>query len=591
MIVAMQEPPKPPSWTFDQSTPTPNHVGPARVVPGAPGSAIWGHAPFRPAIPYRTPVWLYVVVAIIFAGVVVLQRPVPADPLEIAQLKSGDLVRRESFSIETLLGKMLLFIRGGNPSPPSTPPGSPAASQDPALTILESLEEQAKASEYAQDKFRAAVFVGEFKDLALMRTRFDELAPTLSPTSDLHKDIETVKALYDEAEHRADRTRAASSSPPAPPSEADVAALIDRHGWVGKLAATAPKTWGGSSSLRTTAPPAPAPATPPVDAAAASAPSAPATAATPIAASLAGFRDQSANDGVAVVVIFIVFGLLILFAFLAGIVLLIVGFVLASAGRLARWNTPWRDDFAELEPQLHNGRVWLETFGLFVAGFLLLLGLRAVIPYQQLGLSPIWFVLLSQWLLVVTLFWPVVRGMPWLMFRALVGWHRGRGFLREVSFGFLAYLAAVPVYIFVAFLVVLVMLIYQTLTGSKPVPPGADKIIDLASGSPLQLAMVFLLATVWAPFVEETVFRGCLHRFVRGKLGAAAAIIITAIAFAAMHGYMFQQLLLIGVLGAVFSFMREQRGSLIPSMTAHFIHNSVVFTLISLIVGFGSDVN
>lgn len=536
--------------------------------------------PFAPQpgrIP-RVPFWLYLVVLLLFAGVVILQRPLVADPQTLAKLKSGELIEPESFSIETILGKLLLVVRGTTGPVPVSPSASPTAvSADPAVTILQSIDEQAKTTESAQAIFRAAVMHGEFASPAEMTQRFEMLRPQLASDSKLHADISTVTALYSLAEYRrttrvpgTDPTAPSSITTPAPPADPDVQALIDRHGWVGKLAASAPDEWVAAPKL---------------------APGASGGSSVPMTthSAVTTFRSDSFSDGIALVVIFAAFGSVIIIALLSGFVLLIVGAVMAASGRLPRYATPWRDDFPQLSPSMRSARVWLETFGLFVAGFLALLLVRDAIPYQRLGIDPLWFVLLSQWTLVLVLFWPVVRGMPWVMFRALVGWHRGRGLGRELAYGFLAYLAAIPVYFFFALLVVLLMFLYQAVTGQKTPPPSTDRLTGLASGGVLQLLMVILLASVWAPLVEETIFRGCVYRFLRGKGGSVVAVTLSSLAFAAMHGYMFQQLILVGVLGAVFAFMREQRGSLIPSMFAHALHNTVVFSLITLLVRFGGD--
>ncbi len=575
-----------------QSTPPPSaSAWTSRPLhPGVPT------VPLRPSVltndrPARVPFWLYVVVLLIFAGTVLMQRPVPMDPKQLADLKSGEIVRPESFSIDSLLGKLMLFVRGtGSPPVPTGVSTSTPSADDLPGMILKSVDDQAAATELAQDLFRAAVLAGEFKGFAEMKSRLDALTPKLSPTSDLHQDSATVTALYAIATDRALRGTSGISPPPHQPgangtslimpSDADVQALIDRHGWVGKLAATAPQAWDTSTSS-------PAPATP---SSASSASIASPLGTPPPTAALTDFRSISASHGTALMVVFTVFGGVVLLSLFTGFVLLITGVVLAASGKLPRWPTPWRDDYPELSPALRSGRVWLETFGLFIAGFLALLLLRDLMPYQQLGIDPLWFVLLSQWVLVLVLFWPVVRGMPWRMFRALVGWHRGRGLPHEIGFGFLAYLATLPVYVFCALLVVLLMLLYEAISGHTPAPPSTDRLTGLASGGPLQLAMVVLLASVWAPLVEETIFRGCVYRFLRGKAGSVVAAVLSSLAFAAMHGYMFQQLMLVGVLGAAFALMRAHRGSLIPCMFAHCLHNTVVFTLLALVVGFGSDV-
>ena len=58
------------------------------------------------------------------------------------------------------------------------------------------------------------------------------------------------------------------------------------------------------------------------------------------------------------------------------------------------------------------------------------------------------------------------------------------------------------------------------------------------------------------------------------------AALVSALMFGLMHGY---NILLLGpviTLGFVFALMREWRGSLICTMTAHFMHNATSLALV-----------
>jgi len=90
---------------------------------------------------------------------------------------------------------------------------------------------------------------------------------------------------------------------------------------------------------------------------------------------------------------------------------------------------------------------------------------------------------------------------------------------------------------------------------------------------------------LWAPVVEESIFRGALYRHTRWRSGAIVAGLLTAFVFAIMHGYAVIQLLMVGLLGVVFALMREWRGSLIGPMVAHFTHNAIVMTFVILLFG------
>jgi membrane protease YdiL (CAAX protease family) len=83
---------------------------------------------------------------------------------------------------------------------------------------------------------------------------------------------------------------------------------------------------------------------------------------------------------------------------------------------------------------------------------------------------------------------------------------------------------------------------------------------------------------VWAPLTEEAIFRGALYRHLRGRAGTAVCTIATALVFGLMHGYALPLLIPIITLGVIFALMREWRGSLVASITAHFLHNATVLT-------------
>jgi membrane protease YdiL (CAAX protease family) len=82
--------------------------------------------------------------------------------------------------------------------------------------------------------------------------------------------------------------------------------------------------------------------------------------------------------------------------------------------------------------------------------------------------------------------------------------------------------------------------------------------------------------------VEEAVFRGGMYRQLRSRLSVLGAAGISALTFGLMHGYMFLLLGPVICLGFVFALMREWRGSLIASMTAHFMHNATTLVFVFL---------
>lgn len=140
--------------------------------------------------------------------------------------------------------------------------------------------------------------------------------------------------------------------------------------------------------------------------------------------------------------------------------------------------------------------------------------------------------------------------------------------------------------------------------------PGAGSLSYLAAGPPIALATGFLAALLGAedagmemikeilrdpvarvqfvvfgvtigPFVEELLFRGALLPVLVRSLPPAAALVITSLPFALMHGPMYgwswQHLVLLLVVGAAFGLIRLRSGSTIASTLAHGAYNLTMF--------------
>ena len=160
--------------------------------------------------------------------------------------------------------------------------------------------------------------------------------------------------------------------------------------------------------------------------------------------------------------------------------------------------------------------------------------------------------------------------------------------LREVIAGALGYFAGLPIYFGMALIVVIITLILNAITGDDTKPQG-NKILDLVEGGGLwELILIYLLATVWAPVVEESIFRGCLFRHLRRRVGLVLAALGSAIVFAALHGYVLQGLLMVGTLGFWFALIREWRGNIIATATAHAIHNGVIMAVLIIVLSLAS---
>jgi membrane protease YdiL (CAAX protease family) len=106
--------------------------------------------------------------------------------------------------------------------------------------------------------------------------------------------------------------------------------------------------------------------------------------------------------------------------------------------------------------------------------------------------------------------------------------------------------------------------------------PIEDMITSRAS-----LAVVMLFGILLAPLFEEILFRGFLLPLLARTLGPWLGIFLTTLPFALLHGpqnaWAWQQVVLIGVAGAVFGYVRHRTGSTSASFLLHAAYNATGF--------------
>jgi membrane protease YdiL (CAAX protease family) len=79
--------------------------------------------------------------------------------------------------------------------------------------------------------------------------------------------------------------------------------------------------------------------------------------------------------------------------------------------------------------------------------------------------------------------------------------------------------------------------------------------------------------TVWAPIVEELIFRGLLYGTLRTRLGAWPAALVSAALFALPHGYAAAGSLSVLLSGVLWAVTYERTRSLLPGLFAHSANN------------------
>jgi membrane protease YdiL (CAAX protease family) len=238
----------------------------------------------------------------------------------------------------------------------------------------------------------------------------------------------------------------------------------------------------------------------------------------------------------------------------AGIVLLPVALSRLKRGRLR---------FAfEPPPRSPGDRVWLETATILLA---------SVIATGFLG--PF-----SMWALLLVPLWPLARGTTRAEWRAGLGLSRGAGFMSEVGAGFLGYIAGTPVFLVGVALSVLISRVLGE-------PLSHPAIEGIEEGGTLARIHLLLAACVWAPLVEEAVFRGALQRYLRSRMTRLAAAALVGLVFAFVHPQGLAGIPVLMAIGGWFGLLREWRGTLVPSIAAHAAHNLALVCISIVVLG------
>ncbi len=267
--------------------------------------------------------------------------------------------------------------------------------------------------------------------------------------------------------------------------------------------------------------------------------------------------------------------------FLLGLVALLVLAGLVASGK-------WKPAL-ELTADSHVMLVLGETFALWMGVYLALtVGAAAVgsmLPDAFASIGGLLLSIVAMGGSLVVLAFPRMRGVSAADFRAAIGLHTGRGLLREVGAGVACYVSAVPILVAGGIIYFILTLIAQAF-GGEQTSPSHPAVEMLGGASVVEVLLLFVLASVMAPIVEEIAFRGFLYGHLRGAVAprarfvsAAIAAIVSSVIFAAIHpqGLMFIPAL--GGLAVGFCLYREVRGSLIAPMVAHGINNAFTLAL------------
>lgn len=214
---------------------------------------------------------------------------------------------------------------------------------------------------------------------------------------------------------------------------------------------------------------------------------------------------------------------------------------------------------------------------LFVVGLSLNLGTASLVPSLlgvTLGSNPTAFVytVLSAQVALGAVFlylvWRALKGRHWGL--EAVGLRLG-ALRRDLLFGVAAYIRVLP-------LVVAAILTVALVLAKLGVSFERSAVQEMAAESVRNAASVIAfaaMASVVAPILEETLFRGLLFTALREWLGFWPAGMVSAACFAMMHAPASR--LPTAVLGMALARMYERSGSLVPAIGAHALHNALFY--------------
>lgn len=105
-----------------------------------------------------------------------------------------------------------------------------------------------------------------------------------------------------------------------------------------------------------------------------------------------------------------------------------------------------------------------------------------------------------------------------------------------------------------------------------PQPEGVREVTQGIQG--VQALQTLAVLGLLAPVAEELVFRGLFYGWLAGRWSNLVAFVLSSLAFAAAHTEPLH-ILLVLPLGFWFGWLRWRTGSLVPTIVAHIINNTI----------------
>lgn len=213
-----------------------------------------------------------------------------------------------------------------------------------------------------------------------------------------------------------------------------------------------------------------------------------------------------------------------------------------------------------------------DQLGIRFLGFLLIYlaaPVLAIVVLGDLGESPWGQVVLSALILCLVFWVATLKIEGYRISISKIGLNF-KNLKEDILWGVGGYFANWPV---------LVVLLPIGMVLFRWIPSGQHPITEQLT-EPQSLLPAFLLAGVLAPIMEEFVFRGLFFQGMAVRMKKWwLPMITTSIAFAAIHPQGGAMWLALGWVGAMGCMLTYQRGSIIPAIVMHALHNTTVLLL------------
>jgi membrane protease YdiL (CAAX protease family) len=251
---------------------------------------------------------------------------------------------------------------------------------------------------------------------------------------------------------------------------------------------------------------------------------------------------------------------LVLFLLLA-LGLLITAIVLLATGKIRRAYAP--------DPGANTA--FLEAFAIYLVLFMAYGWLL-----HRLDLDPLKWEWPALLIIPVGMWWVKMRGAPPRAGPAGFGFVGGRGPHIEIPLGIAGYLAGIPI-VAGGFFITAWLIKHTHASPSHP-------IVHMLQGDAWHTLQLYGLACVFAPLLEEAMFRGALFHHLRRRWNWLFSAAIVALIFAIIHPQGWTLVPTLGAIAIVLAALREWRGSLLASITAHATSNFIVLTIALLVL-------